>query len=199
MAQQQSLKMNDQRKIYGVYTQSMLTMKISLPVNQVGKNIKNNLEKNIQKKMEGKCMSQGYIRPGSVRVISYSSGIISSQNIEFHTVFECMICHPMEGMIIECVVKTITKAGIHAEVVDADGFIPVTVFVARDHHFQDRNFANIKESAKITIRVIGVRFELNDPYISVIGKFIDNFIKNVNGMEVKPRLYIGGDDEDAAF
>jgi hypothetical protein len=26
---------------------------------------------------------------------------------------------------------------------------------------------------KITIRVIGVRFELNDPYICVIGKLLD--------------------------
>jgi DNA-directed RNA polymerase subunit E'/Rpb7 len=95
------------------------------------------------------------------------------QYVEFETVFECMICHPVEGMLIECDVKTITKAGIHAEVVDSAGAVPITAFIARDHHFNDQNFSEIKENAKIVVRVIGTRYELNDPYICVIGKLVE--------------------------
>jgi len=84
-----------------------------------------------------------------------------------------MICHPVEGMLIECDVKTITKAGIHAEVTDNVGAIPITAFIARDHHFNDRTFADIKENAKIVVRVVGVRFELNDPYICVLGQLVE--------------------------
>jgi hypothetical protein len=77
-------------------------------------------------------------------------------------------------MLIECTVKTITKAGIHAEVTETDGIIPLTIFVARDHQYNDRLFGAAKENMKITVRVIGIRFELNDPYICVIAKLIDN-------------------------
>jgi len=162
------------RKIYGVYIPSLLTMKVVLPITEVGKNMKENLEKIISKRNEGKCIAEGFIRPGSIKVIRYSSGVVNNNNVEFETVFECMICHPVEGMLIDCETKTITKAGIHAEVIDSTGSIPITVFIARDHHYNDKYFGEIKENIKIIVRVIGVRFELNDPYICVIGKLIDN-------------------------
>ena len=78
--------------------------------------------------------------------------------------------------------KTITKAGIHAQVVDSDGTIPVTVFIARDHHNMNRQFNSIKENSNVTVKVTGVRYELNDPYICVLGKLLES---------VKPKLKIG--------
>jgi DNA-directed RNA polymerase subunit E'/Rpb7 len=159
----------DAPKIYGVYIKSLLTMKVILKMNEVGQNIKQNLERTISKRTEGKCIAEGFIRPNSIQVMTYSSGMVNNDNIEFHTTFECMVCHPVEGMLLECDTKTITKAGIHAEVVDDQGNIPITVFVARDHHFTDKQFGSIAENTKIVVRVVGVRFELNDPYICVIG------------------------------
>lgn len=161
-----------QRKTYGVYINSMLTMKVPLSITEIGKNIKQNLEKTISYKTEGRCIAEGFIKPNSVRVTSYSSGVVNGDIINFQTIFECMVCHPVEGMIIECDVKTITKAGIHAEVTE-DDIVPVTVFIARDHHFTDKLFATIKEGEKINVRVIGVRYELNDPYICVIAKLVE--------------------------
>jgi DNA-directed RNA polymerase subunit E'/Rpb7 len=166
-------------KVYGVYIKSMLTMKVPLSITEIGKNIKQNLEKTISHKTEGRCIAEGFIKPNSVRVLSYSSGSINGDIINFQTIFECMVCHPVEGMNIECVAKTITKAGIHAEVVE-DDIVPVTVFIARDHHFTDNHFASVKENQQITVRVIGVRYELNDPYICVIGRLIDNEKKQGN-------------------
>jgi DNA-directed RNA polymerase subunit E'/Rpb7 len=184
-------------EVYGVYIKSMLTMKVSLSITEVGKNIKQNLEKTISSKTEGKCIAEGFIRRNSVKVISYSSGNINGDIIEFQTLFECMICHPVEGMLIECNTKTITKAGIHAEVTDKDGTVPVTIFIARDHHFNDKRFNNIKENMKVTIQVIGIRYELNDPYICVIGKLIEQQKDNRYNSEKskKPNIRIGGDIE----
>jgi DNA-directed RNA polymerase subunit E'/Rpb7 len=161
-------------KVFGVYMKSMLTKRVTLSINQVGKNIKRNLENVISKSTEGRCIAEGFIKPNSVKVLTYSSGDISGDQIHFETVFECMICHPVEGMNIDCTVKTVTKAGIHAEVTDDDGIIPLTIFVARDHQYGDKIFGTAKENMKITVRVIGIRFELNDPYICVIAKMIDN-------------------------
>lgn len=170
---QVNYKKQEAPKIYGVYTKSLLNMKVALSINEVGQNIKQNLERMISKRTEGKCIAEGFIRPNSIQIISYSSGVVNNDIIEFQTVFECMICYPVEGMLMECDTKTITKAGIHAEVSDEDGNMPVTVFISRDHHFTDKYFSTIKENAKITIRVIGVRFELNDPYICVIGALVN--------------------------
>jgi len=161
-------------KVFGVYMKSMLTKRVTLSINQVGKNIKRNLENMISKSTEGRCIAEGFIKPNSVKVLTYSSGDIGGDQIHFETVFECMICHPVEGMNIECTVKTVTKAGIHAEVTDDDGIVPLTIFVARDHQYTDKIFGTAKENMKITVRVIGIRFELNDPYICVIAKMIDN-------------------------
>lgn len=162
-----------QKRTFGVYEPSMLTSRVSLAITEVGKNMKQNLERMISNKMEGRCIPEGFIKPGSVKVINYSSGTVNNENVEFQTVFECMVCHPVEGMLVECKTKTITKAGVHAEVVDETGIVPITVFVARDHHFTERHFSEIKENMMIKVRVAGVRFELNDPYICVIGQLVE--------------------------
>lgn len=190
----------DERKVFGVYTNSVLNMKVSLSIREVGKNTKQNLERAISNKTEGKCISEGFIRPNSVRVISYSNGVVNNECVEFQTVFECMVSHPVEGMLIECVTKTITKAGIHAEVKDETGIIPITVFVARDHHIRNNTFMNVKETDTLMVRVIGVRFQLNDPFISVLAELISekkntNIYTNVDRKK-KPKIELVDSDED---
>ena len=192
------IKNPGQQKIYDVYIMSTLTMRIPLTMNEIGRNIKQNLERMISKSIEGRCVAEGFIKPGTINVVSFSSGTINNNKVEFQTVFECKICYPVEGMWIECMTKTITKAGVHAEVVDKEGNIPITVFVARDHHYTDRQFSMLKEGEKIIVRIVGVRFELNDPYICVIGKLMDqaNVQDNRNVLRKPPIQFIGGDDVD---
>ena len=141
-------------------------------INEVDVYIQKNLEDKIVAMVEGKCIEEGFIKPSSVRIVSYSSGNVNTQYIEFQTVFECFVCHPVEGMEILCNTKTITKAGIHAQYEDSNGVVPLVIFVARDHHYNDKYFGSIKENAKIKVRVIGIRYELNDPHICVIGELI---------------------------
>jgi DNA-directed RNA polymerase subunit E'/Rpb7 len=158
------------QKVFGVYSQSLLTMKMTIKISEIGKNIKQNLETKLATEIEGKCIQEGYIKTGSTKIISYSSGEIQSEYVFYHVAFECMVCHPVEGMLIECQVKTVTKAGIHADVIDDAGNIPVKIFVARDHSTSSVSFDGFKENDKITVKVIGIRFELNDPYICVISQ-----------------------------
>ena len=74
-------------------------------------------------------------------------------------------------MLISCVAKNITKAGIRAES-DTDVPSPVVIFIAKDHHYSVSYFNEIQEGDKINIRVIGQRYELNDKYISIIGELV---------------------------
>jgi len=184
---------HDKPKIYGVYIRSVLTQKILLHISEIGHNIKQNLEHKIIHQTEGKCITEGFIRPNSVRIINYSSGLVNSEYIEFQAVFECMVCHPVEGMLIECTTKTITKAGIHAEVLTEDDIVPVTVFIARDHHNTNKYFNSIKENTKIMVKVLGVRFELNDNYICTIGQLQDPDHGHHNQGKHKKIRIVGGE------
>jgi len=161
------------RKRYGPYIKSLLEEKIFLKITEIGQNIKPNLERVISAKVEGKCTVQGFIKPNSVHVINYSAGKVNGELVEYHAIYECMVCYPVEGMDIECVCKTLTKAGIHAEVLDQEGNIPITIFIARDHHMNHHEFGLVKEGGRLLVKIIGIRFELNDPYICAIGRLLE--------------------------
>ena len=181
-------------KLQTIYSRCLLTRKITLPLATIGKNFQENIEENIKVNFEGKCVVEGYIKPGSVKIITHSSGVIERGNhVLFEIVFECDVCFPVEGMVISCVAKNITKAGIRAE---SAGEVPspVVVFVAKDHHYNVPHFADIQEGDKMNVRVVGQRFELNDKYVSIIGELIKEK-EFVLGQKVsKPRLVI--EDED---
>jgi len=158
-------------KINTIYSRCLITRNILLPITNIGKNIKETIEKNIIFNFEGKCVVEGFIKPNSSKIVTYSSGLIQGTNIAFEVVFECEICCPVEGMLISCVAKNITKAGVRAESADETPS-PVVVFVARDHHFSVSQFSNIQEGDKFVARVIGQRFELNDKYVSIIAELV---------------------------
>lgn len=154
----------------GIYQQNILTKKIQLPYNVIGSNVAENIQKRLSENISGKCIKEGYIKSNSIRLISYSAGVITDKNVNFVVAFECLICRPVEGMKLKVQVKNITKAGIRAETIEQ--MSPVVVFIARDHHFKNKEFSSLQVGDNITIRVIGIRFELNDKYISVIAELV---------------------------
>ncbi len=187
----------DEPSTYGVFHRSVLNAKIVLKITEVGTTLKQNIEKKIIQKTEGKCIAEGYIRPNSVRVINYSSGNINGEYVEFQVVYECMVCYPVEDMIVDCIVKTITKAGIHAEVLVDGKYVPLTIFIARDHNYTNKYFSQVKENTNIQVKIIGTRFELNDTCICAIASLIDpgrekQRERNTN----KPRLELQNADVD---
>lgn len=153
----------------GLWMKNMLTRRIVLPFHSIGSNIRENIQKKLEEKMYNKCSKEGYVKNGSIKILSYSSGLVEADNVIFEVMFECDICHPVEGQIIKCEVKNITRAGIRA-IYTKEKVSPITVFVARDHHYNNEAFLKVKENEEITIRVIGIRYELHDETISVLGE-----------------------------
>ena len=179
-----------------IYTRSLITRSISIPIVSVGKNIQETIEKYVSLNYEGKCVVEGFIKPNSCKIITHSSGLVKGTNIIFEVVFECQVCCPVEGMLIQCVAKNITKAGIRAESSDETPS-PIVLFIARDHHYMMPHFSTIEEGSKFTARVIGQRFELNDKYVSIIAELVEPK-KDYSSMDMgkehsKPKLIIGDD------
>jgi len=170
------------RKQYGIYMENVLTRKVVVPFKLIGKNIGKILTKLLSNNLEGRCASEGYVKKGSVEIISFSAGVANSSNICFDVSFKCLLCKPVEGMRIKCTVCNITKAGIraiydkeHCLDKSGDGIksfeSPVTIFVAREHHIKDKSYSDItREGEDIIIKVIGIRYQLNDETISILGE-----------------------------
>jgi len=160
------------RKLQNIYSRNLLTKKIILPMVVIGKNLDDVIEEYISNNFEGKCIVEGFVKPKSTKIISYSCGVIvKGNNILINVVFECDICFPVEGMLISCVVKNITKAGIRAESSD-DVPSPVVIFMSKEHHHNNSYFNDVNIGDIITCRVIAQRFELNDHWISITGEFV---------------------------
>ena len=154
----------------GLYMQNIITKSVCVPFKNVGNNVLELLQQILVEEYEKKCIKEGYIKSNSIRILSYSSGRISAENVLFNVTFECLICKPVEGMIFRAVVKNITKAGLKCET--NDEFSPIIAFIARDHHYQNIHFQKVQVDDEVSIKVIGIRYELNDKYISVIGELV---------------------------
>lgn len=183
-------------KLSSIYSRCLITRTIGIPITSIGKNVKQTIENNIAYNFEGKCIVEGYVKPNSSKLITYSSGLIDrAVNIIFEVVFECEVCFLVEGTLIQCTAKNITKAGIRAES-SIDVPTPVVVFIARDHHYNNQYFNSIQEGDKFQVRVIGQRFELNDKYVSIIGELVKPKVeteygkKDKFGGNIKPKLII---------
>jgi DNA-directed RNA polymerase subunit E'/Rpb7 len=153
--------------ITDIYSKAILTKKVDLLLSEVGKNLEENVVSKLKSNYEGICNIDGYIKPDSIKLLTYSSGLIQANTIIFEVVFECELCAPTENSIVKAVVKNITKAGIRAEIINENDPTPLVIFITRDYNFKD---TNIEVGDSIFTRIIGTRYELNDKYISVIAE-----------------------------
>ena len=179
-------KYNKPKETKSVYSRSLITKSIALPITAIGKFLKQTIEQTVIGSVEGKCIVEGYVKLNSVKIITYSSGVVKGNNILFDVVYECEICFPVAGMLLNCVAKNITKAGIRAESSDSNPS-PFILFIARDHYFSNNYFISIKEDDTFIARVVAQRFELNDKYISIIAEIIT---PKEGQKSTKPRLIL---------
>tara|TARA_B000000475_G_C16004739_1_gene450443 strand:+ start:2293 stop:2874 length:582 start_codon:yes stop_codon:yes gene_type:complete len=163
------IRKNKVKKSRGIWMKNVLTRRIQLPFHSVGSNIRENIQAKIEENLYNKCSKEGYIKNKSIKILSYSSGLVIANDVAFEVMFECEVCHPVEGQLIKCQAKNITRAGIRA-IYTRETPSPITIFIARDHHYNNEAFLKVKENDDITIRVIGIRYELNDETIAVLGE-----------------------------
>ena len=159
-------KMNRQKNIFNPIID---TIKIVLPINKIDKNLNVKMKTYLKEKLELKCNKHGLIKKDSIIVLNISAGGVSGCTAEFIVTYQGLACNPVEGMIVEATILNITKAGIRAELVNYNES-PMIIFISRDHHHNNEYFKSLKEKSMINVKIIGVRYELNDKFVSVIGE-----------------------------
>jgi hypothetical protein len=164
---------------HSLYHSTCLRRKLCIPFSDISNfsRVEDHLRQAVSNDMDGRCIAEGFIKPGSCRLRSYSIGTFSAGNIRFDLDIDCMLCCPKEGAIINCIAKTVTQAGIRAHACTNPS--PVVIYISREMHDAARihgpmTMDSIKPGDMMHVRVVGRRFELNDPQVSIIGELIND-------------------------
>ena len=164
----------DPMDIKNIFAHTQFEYKIVLHVNEVGKNLHETFLKYVRENVEGRCIEEGWVRPGSVKIVQHSAGSLLADSVhyDFRVVLECDVCFPVDGMIIPCVVRNVVEiAAISAEAnLPNNAASPVLVYLYRDFHHHSPEFAKLKKKDEIVVRVKGSHYAYGDRQITVIGQ-----------------------------
>ena len=155
-----------------MYVSISLTKSIGLEPSEINNAINETLLRKLKYTVEGKCIKEGYVMPGSVEITSRSAGksLLSQFNGNFiyYIKYTANLCNPVEGDIIEVEVVNINKMGIVAT--GGEGVPPpLNILLAKQHHMDNDKFDKIKIGFTVNIKVIGKRFDSGEGQISIIG------------------------------
>lgn len=152
----------------GLYTRVLVARRINLAASAVSSEMDDVIVAGLRKRLEGRCGTDGYVKPGSVELQRISAGKADGALVEYHAGVTMEVCLPVEGQKIRCVAKDVTKAGVRCAALVTPS--PVVIFVARDHHAQNEAFQKITPGDELVVEVLGQRFELGDEYVAVIAR-----------------------------
>ena len=152
-----------------IYVNSLIHKRVCVPFSKIGNNMNEYFKRYSENYIEGKCHKEGYIKPYSTSIISYTTGLLKYDTVLYDVVYSVDICFPYENMEVVCKIKNITKIGIRGII--SEDHNPIILFISREHN-ATKNFDDYEEGQRIKVKIIGHRFEINDENISVIGEII---------------------------
>ena len=120
--------------------------------------------------LDGRCSKNGYVTPGSVKILSRSMGALEkgrfTGNILFHVQSEATVLNPSDGSVVEGDVIRKNKMGMYVSYMDA-----IRVIIPRDLYIGDTAYDAVQIGDTVQVEIKKSRFQVNDPYILSIGYF----------------------------
>jgi DNA-directed RNA polymerase subunit E'/Rpb7 len=151
-----------------LYLPCVVDRVVSLSILDMEESPENQITSLLREQVEGLCIKQGYVRPNTVQLRSVSAGKLSGSDIHFNTTFRADVCLPLEGMVVQCKVVTVTKAGLNCTVYDKGANVfPITVFITRQSH--DDPISNVNPGDNIRVKLYASTFQINDSRICALG------------------------------
>lgn len=130
------------------------------------------LQRKLRTKLEGRCSRDGWVKPGTLTILSHSMGYVESGrftgDIVYHTKCEGRVINPSADTLVEGEVIRKNKMGVYVNVVDA-----IRIILPRDHpsHIGNDEYDSIVVGEKVTVMIKKSRFQVNDEYILSVGIF----------------------------
>lgn len=154
-----------------LYTTNILEYRYHLQADEFGQDPDEIFLSKLKKEIEGRCIREGYVKVGSVKILGRSLGKINQAYFTglpvYDIKFQADICNPPIGSIINCTVKDETKMGLVCQINDSDN--PLDIVVPSQWHFDNKKYTMLEPEMKIKIKVARKRHENGDNHISVVG------------------------------
>ena len=163
-----------------IYFHTQIKRRVSLNPRYLDENFASFVEKIVKNNVEGRCVKDGYVVPGTVVILERSMGNLNNNQFNGNIIFDLRIgvkiCNIPINTVIKAPVKKINKLGLLAELG------PLMIIVPREIHTGKDLFKDIKIGEEVELLVIGKTYELNSKKISVYAKLND---------EAKKKMKIG--------
>ena len=164
------------KQLNKLYNNVILEESINLTAKETNYDINSIILNKLRRKIEGKCIKEGYVRKNSLQIVSRTMGLLI--NSDFNSVanfivkYSSDICVVSNNQIVECEVKSVDKSQVICYIGDID-VSPVEIYLFKQHHIGDENYMSLQENDIIRVQVIKSRYEYNDKQIIVLGKFLE--------------------------
>jgi DNA-directed RNA polymerase subunit E'/Rpb7 len=124
----------------------------------------------LKKKLEKKCIKDGYVIPDTLRLLSRSNGIFENgrftANIIFNVQAQCRVYNPTYGTVLEGRILKKNYMGLLVVYEDA-----IRILVPRDLHIGDDDYESLQVGEVIRIHLRKSEFQINDPLIMSVGVY----------------------------
>ena len=129
------------------------------------------LEKKAKQLIENKCSEQGFVVPGTIKLISRSMGYFEAARFtgdaNYYLKLEGKIVYPADGVRVVCEVIRKNKMGLYADYNNA-----IRIQVPRDLHIGSEEYEEVEVGDTIEVELKRSKFQINDPYILASAIFI---------------------------
>ena len=149
---------------------------ISIDCSEINSSVDSILTKKLKEKLEGNCITSGYVMKDSIELINRSKyGECYKGKTRYNISFKTRLVSPVVGLNIECYINSITKAGVVAYIkLDDYGNYegnkfedsPLLILIPLNR-FEGKN---IQENTKINVEITAFRIMKNNKTIQVIGR-----------------------------
>lgn len=170
---------NDEQKVNidvsNIFETIKLKENIYLNSSDINHNICNIILNKLRKKVEGKCIKEGFIRRNSVNVLSRSLGVMNNSNfdsgVHYVVVYSADVCNLTNGQVIEAEVENIDKSQVICYIGNSNES-PIEIYMFKHHHVGNTEFANLSKNDIVKIEIACSKYDFNDTQIVAIGKYI---------------------------
>ena len=178
------------KELEDIYVECILKEKIIFQSKNLNHKIDDFINNYLKKRIENKCINEGFVQEDSINIINKSVGIIKNSRfygeVSYDILYKANICNPVPGNIIDCKVKFVNKLGLLGN----NG--PLVIIVGRQFHKNSEILDEVNVDDIVKVKVIAKKFSINDNEIKVIAK-LDN-VEDYN--DDKKDLTLGDIDEE---
>jgi len=151
-----------------IYFHTQINRRVSLNPRFLDLDFAKYIEKIVKNNVEGRCIREGYVVPGTTIVLERSMGNLNNNQFNGNIIYDIKIgvkiCNIPVNSIVKAPIIKMNKLGLLAELG------PLMIIVPKEIHSNKDAFKDIKIGDEIELLIIGKTFELNSKKISVYAR-----------------------------